>query len=89
MACVLWCDNNNEGDVIIEDSMFSPNIAKYGGGIDIALYGDGSIELETMLYTIILHSMEEEFTLTLIGILVLTLVTASYTTIRLKCFGEG
>ena len=38
------CDNDNEADVIIENSMFSNNIAWYGGGVDIGLLGGGSID---------------------------------------------
>ena len=41
----LWCDNDNEADVMIENSLFSYNIAKYGGGMYIVLHGGGSIEI--------------------------------------------
>ena len=41
----LWCDKDNEIDVIIENSMFSNNIALYGGGVRIILHGGGSIEI--------------------------------------------
>ena len=41
----LWCDNDNEVDVMIEKSMFSNNIAWYGGGVSIILHGGGSIEI--------------------------------------------
>ena len=40
----LWYGNNNKADVIIENSMFSNNIAQYGGGVDISLSEGGSIE---------------------------------------------
>ena len=44
-AMHLWCDNDNEADVMIENSVFSHNIAKYGGGMYIVLHGGGSIEI--------------------------------------------
>ena len=40
----LRCDHDNEVNVIIENSIFSSNDAWSGGGVDIALYGSGSIE---------------------------------------------
>ena len=40
----LWYGNDNEADVIIENSMFSNNIARSGGGVNISLHGGGSIE---------------------------------------------
>ena len=40
----LWCDHDNEPDIIIDNSMFSNNIARYGGGVDIVLHGGGSIK---------------------------------------------
>ena len=39
----LWCVHDNEVDVIIENSMFSSNIARYGAGVDILFIGTGSI----------------------------------------------
>ena len=35
---------DNKADVIIENSMFSNNIGRYRGGVDIVLFGGGSIE---------------------------------------------
>ena len=43
----LWCDYNNNPDVIIDNSMFSNNIARYGGGVYILLRGGGSIEFSS------------------------------------------
>ena len=43
----LWCDYNNKPDVIIDNSMFSNNIARYGGGVYIVLRGGGSIEISS------------------------------------------
>ena len=43
----LWCDYNNNPDVIIDNSMFSNNIARYGGGVYIVLRGGGSIEISS------------------------------------------
>ena len=39
----FWCDNDNEPDVMIENSMFSNNIARYGGGVSVIWHGGGSI----------------------------------------------
>ena len=36
--------NDNEAEINIENSMFSNNIAQYGGGVSIILFGGGSIE---------------------------------------------
>ena len=36
--------NDNEANVIIANSMFSNNIARSGGGVNISLHGGGSIE---------------------------------------------
>ena len=41
--------NDNEADVIIKDSMFTCNIAWSGGGVDIRLYGCGSIKLSNSI----------------------------------------
>ena len=41
----LFCDNDYNADVIIENSVFSYNIAFYGGGMDIVSLGGGSIEI--------------------------------------------
>ena len=38
------CDFNNKVDVIIENNMFSSNIARYGGVVEFSFYGSGSIE---------------------------------------------
>ena len=38
------CAYNNKVDGIIENSMFSSNIARYGGGLDIGFFGSGSIK---------------------------------------------
>ena len=40
----LWYGNDNEADIIIENSMFSNNNGQYGGGVDVNLRGGGSIE---------------------------------------------
>ena len=40
----LWYSNDNEANVIIENSMFSNNIARSGGGVNISLHGGGSLE---------------------------------------------
>ena len=47
----LWCDYNNNPDVIIDNSMFSNNIARYGGGVYIVLRGGGSIEISSCTIT--------------------------------------
>ena len=39
----LKCGHHIEAEIIIENSMFSSNIARYGG-VNIALYGGGSID---------------------------------------------
>ena len=39
-GCVYY----NKVDVIIENNVFSSNIARYGGGVDIDFYGSGSIK---------------------------------------------
>ena len=41
----LMCGNDNEADVIIENSMFSHNIAWSGGGVDIVFHGRGRFEI--------------------------------------------
>ena len=38
------CAYNNKVDLIIENNMFSSNIARYGGGVEFGFYGSGSIE---------------------------------------------
>ena len=40
----LWYSNDNEANVIIENSMFLHNNAWSGGGVNISLHGGGSIE---------------------------------------------
>ena len=41
----LMCGNDNEADVIIENSIFSHNIAWSGGGVDIVFHGRGRFEI--------------------------------------------
>ena len=41
----LWYGNDNEANVIIANSMFSNNIARSGGGVNISLHGGGSLEI--------------------------------------------
>ena len=44
----LWCDHDNEPDVMIENSIFSNNNASLsGGGVAIVLGGGGSIEISS------------------------------------------
>ena len=44
---VLWCDYNNNPDIIIDNCMFSNNIAQYGGGVNIFLHGGGRIKISS------------------------------------------
>ena len=45
----LWYGNDNEANVSIENSMFLNNIAWSGGGVNISLYGGGSIEFSNCI----------------------------------------
>ena len=42
----LWYGDDNEADVIIENSIYSYNNAWSGGGVNISLHGGGSIEFD-------------------------------------------
>ena len=45
----LRCGNDKDVDIIIENCIFSSNIAPYGGGVYIRLHGDSSIRIRNCI----------------------------------------